>query len=353
MRDLGDIPAKTQDLLTVYGLLDRTQYTYSLQQLTHMRQELHLNDWLYYELLVKASESVFPEEMKQNRVYFQWFMLRKSGYDAQLYYVEDNVFLHVLVTGQQFGFYTIVREGKKYINLSAKMKGLNLELGSAIIPKVPEDGAEGAFSMNLTQLPELDDSPLVHKEINFSHQGQDHRVGVSLNKDHIRMMDDYPFSDQRSYFQVDLSKAAKHSLLPALAEEMNGLNERQKVEYLLSFTRTGFIYKEDKEGYGTEKPMTAEQTLFYSWSDCEDRTALFFCLVRDLTNLPIIVLDFETHVGAAIAFSAPTEGEYLDYAGKKFVYCEPTGPQNTLAIGEMWEDIRKQKARILTEHLPQ
>lgn len=353
MRDLGDIPEKTQDLLTVYGLLERTQYTYCLQQLQHMKKELKLNDWLYYELLVRASESVFPQEMKQNRVYFQWFMLRKSGYDAQMYYVQDSVYLHVLTTGEQFGFYTIVREGKKYINITAKSRGTQMELRSAVIPKTPEDGASRPFSMDITSLPELDESPKVHKEITFSHRSKDYRLTAILNRDHVQMMDEYPFSNQKLYFQVGLSKAASASLLPALRREMVGMDEAEQLEFLLSFTRTGFVYKEDKESFGAEKPMTAEQTLFYTWSDCEDRTALFFILVRELMDLPVIVLDFETHVGAAVALDNPESGEFFEVEGRKYVYCEPTGPQNTLAVGEMWDDIRQQKARIMMEYNPQ
>lgn len=349
---VDNAPIRTRDLLTIYGYFDRSNYSYSLRQLLHMKEELKLNDWLYFELLQEASGSIFPDDQEEVRVFFQWFMLRKSGYDAQMYFVKDAEYLHVLADKDQFGFFTIIRDGKRYINLTAREQGMNLSNDVAIIPKVPEDGSNGSFSMGLTGLPEFPESQLIYKMLEFEHKGEKHMVPVKVNKDHVKIMDDYPFSDQALYFQVGLSEAASNSLLPALAKFIQDMPVREQLECILSFTRTAFFYKEDKECYGQEKPMTAEQTLYYNFSDCEDRSALFFVLVRDLLNLPVIAVDFETHVGVAVALDFEG-GDYFDYRGMRFTYCEPTGPQNTLGIGEMWDDIRQQKARILTEYLPE
>jgi hypothetical protein len=54
------------------------------------------------------------------------------------------------------------------------------------------------------------------------------------------------------------------------------------VDYLMRFTRYAFMFKPDAENFGSEKRLTPEQTLLYPESDCEDRAALFFCLVKEI-----------------------------------------------------------------------
>ena len=97
--------------------------------------------------------------------------------------------------------------------------------------------------------------------------------------------------------------------------------------------------------------MSPEQTLYYSYSDCEDRSALFFYLCKKLLNIPAIVLDFEEHVGVALELPE-VKGVFYRFQDRRFVYCEATGPDDKLEIGEMWDYIRKQKARILTQYIP-
>jgi hypothetical protein len=214
------------------------------------------------------------------------------------------------------------------------------------------DNASLPLVMDIVRLPTLPTPDTIERLITFTHRGQEREVLVYLNRDHLRMMDEYPYYSQTSYFNIGLSREAERSLLPQLREMMSGLTNREKVEFLLSFTRTSFFYKDDRRRYGKEKPMTPEQTLYHSYSDCEDRSALFFYLNRKLIGIPAIVLDFETHVGTAVELPG-SQGSKFQYKGHEFVYCEPTGPQDVLKIGEMWEEVRNQKARILTEYFPQ
>jgi hypothetical protein len=229
---------------------------------------------------------------------------------------------------------------------------LQLNAVEAYLTPFHPDAATASLVMRLNRLPSLPTTDTIERLISFSHRGQTHEVKVFLNGDHLKMMDDYPYFSQEAYFMVGLSREAERSLLPQMKKLLAGKTPKEKIEFLLSFTRTSFFYKDDRRRYGKEKPMTPEQTLYHTYSDCEDRTALFFYLNRQLVGLPVIVLDFETHVGAAVEIPG-IEGSKFKYKDREFVYCEPTGPQDILKIGEMWEDVKKQKARILTEFLPQ
>jgi len=76
--------------------------------------------------------------------------------------------------------------------------------------------------------------------------------------------------------------------------------------------------------FGREKYMLPEETLFYPYSDCEDRAILFAYLVRKLTNLDVIALHYPNHIATAVNFSDKIKGDAIKYRGKRYVICDPT-----------------------------
>lgn len=311
-----------------------------------------LSDWHYYNIVAEYSEQCFPKASRNAQVLFQWFILRKSGLDVRLFHTATDIYLHAPSQEIEFGFFVIKQNGKRFANLTAKRAQLTLNEVEAFMPEYTPDAASLPMVMHLDRLPNLPNSDTIERLISFKHRGEEFELKVFLNRDHLRMMDDYPYYSQAAYFDIGLSIEAEKSLLPQLEALLEGKTSSEKIELLLSLTRTAFFYKDDRRRYGKEKPMTPEQTLYHSYSDCEDRSALFFYLCRKLTGLPVIVLDFQTHVGTAVELPG-FGGSIFEHKGRKFVYCEATGPQDILRIGEMWDDVKKQKARILTEYLPE
>lgn len=344
-------PPSLQMFKRAYEKFESKEYPPFLKKAGDYRRGMGLSDWHYYSILADYSDICFPEASLNFKVLFRWFMLRKSGLDVQLFHTDTEIYLHAPTSDIEFGFFLIESEDKKYANLTARRESLQLNAVEAYLTPFHPDEATGAMVMRLSRLPSLPTPDTIQRLISFSHRGQSYEIKVFLNGDHLKMMDDYPYFSQESYFNVGLSREAERSLLPQMKKLLEGKTPKEKIEFLLSFTRTSFFYKDDRRRYGKEKPMTPEQTLYHSYSDCEDRTALFFYLNRQLVGLPVIILDFQTHVGAAVELPG-IPGSKFKYKDREFVYCEPTGPQDILKIGEMWEDIKKQKARILTEFLP-
>lgn len=335
-----------------YAHFQEQNYHPYLKKVGDYRRGMRLSDWHFYQLIADYSEAMYPDEGRNFQVLFQWFILRKSGIDARLFHTKSEVYLHARSDEVEFGFFTIEKNGKKYLNLTAKRDHLELGDITAYMPDFVPDGATMSFTMAMTYLPTLPTPVTVQRAIRFHHLGEAYELNVFLNKDHLDMMEEYPYYNQSHYFQIALSKEAEASLLPQLEEFLAGRSPRERVEFILSFTRTAFFYLDDRRRYGKEKPMTPEQTLYHSYSDCEDRSALFYYLCRKLLDLPVIVLDFESHVGVAVELPG-VDGDTYTYMGREFVYCEPTGPQDKLKIGQMWDHVRDQKARVLTEFIPQ
>lgn len=335
-----------------YAHFESCEYHPFLKKVGDYRRGMNLGDWHFYCVVADYSEQAFAKEGRNMQVLFQWFVLRKSGIDARLFHSATDVFLNVRTEDIEFGFYMIEQGGHRYANLTARRGGLKLNDLTARMPLIVPDSAVMSFSMSLPLLPRLTTADTIERLVEFQHKDVTYRIAVRLNKACLQMMDEYPFCNQRSYFQMGMSREAENSLLPALQKLMVEKSDVEKVALLLSFTRTAFFYRDDEGRYGKEKPMTPEETLYHSYSDCEDRSALFFYLCRKLIGLPEIVIDFDNHVGCAVALQG-VSGDFFEYRDIKFMYCEPTGPQDVLKPGEMWDKVRSQNARILVEYIPE
>ena len=119
----------------------------------------------------------------------------------------------------------------------------------------------------------------------------------------------------------------------------------------MRFTRYAFLFAPDREYFGTEKRLTPEQTLLYENSDCEDRAALFFYLVKEIYNLPMLVLTYPEHVTVAVKLDKPV-GKPIVFNGEKYSVCEATPQQDDLAIGQIIPSLRKAKYEIAFAYRP-
>jgi len=129
------------------------------------------------------------------------------------------------------------------------------------------------------------------------------------------------------------------------------MNTKNGIDYLMHFTRYAFLYESDTDVFGREKRLSPEETLLYDYSDCEDRAALFFCLVKEIYNLPMIVLVYPKHVSIAIEFEKPI-GQTIAYNGKKYSVCEPTPQRRDLPVGKQVASLKSQPYEIAFEYVP-
>ena len=127
-----------------------------------------------------------------------------------------------------------------------------------------------------------------------------------------------------TYAATALSKATKEQLYPALKSKIAGKSETEAANILIGFVQTAFEYQFDEAIWGQDHPFFPEETLFYPFSDCEDRTALFANLVKDLLGLDAVLLYYPGHLALAVKFNTKVEGKTLSINGKEYTYCEPT-----------------------------
>ena len=115
-----------------------------------------------------------------------------------------------------------------------------------------------------------------------------------------------------------------YSLLSNLKSLVEGKSEIEAVNILLRFVQTAFQYQTDAEQFGIEKYLFSEETVFYPYSDCEDRSILFSFLVRQLIGLKVVGLDYPGHVATAVKFSVDLNGDSIIYQNQNYLICDPT-----------------------------
>ena len=97
-----------------------------------------------------------------------------------------------------------------------------------------------------------------------------------------------------------------------------------KAHWLLYWVQTAFVYEYDDKVWGHDRAFFAEESLYYPYCDCEDRSILYSRLVRDLLGLNVILVFYPGHLATAVEFNTPVEGDYILLNGKHFTACDPT-----------------------------
>jgi hypothetical protein len=161
----------------------------------------------------------------------------------------------------------------------------------------------------------------------------------------------YPVTEYQNQFNIPLSIETKHTLISSLKEKTEGLSLKKGVEYLMYFTRNAFGFEKDSEYFGREKRLSPEETLLYNKSDCEDRAALFYALVKEIYHLPMIVIEYQDHITVAVKFDKPF-GKIISFQNQLYTICEPTPQSVDLRIGQISPKYKREQYQIAFSYQP-
>ena len=175
----------------------------------------------------------------------------------------------------------------------------------------------------IVKMPDLA-ANMVEKELTFSYQGMPQELHVSYNRALVDYFKNYPQTNIKIYFDADSSRELDYTMVKELKQALEGKNEVEAVNYLLLFVQNAFRYKTDDDQLGKEKYMLPEETLWYPYSDCEDRSFLFAYLVRKILKLDVVGLNYPGHVATAVRFSDNLSGDYVVSNNRKYMVCDPT-----------------------------
>jgi hypothetical protein len=348
-----DTNVSRQAVKIFYQKVNAGHYQPLVDSLLAYQKEHHLNDWLYYQLIRRTAQQISPKADNYERyTLYKWFLLTKSGYDARLALVNRKVIFYIYNNEDisDIPFFTI--EGKKFMCLNYHdypNTDLHQEPPTPVNIDVPY--ATKSFSYEVTRMPDFKPANYFDKQLAFVYDHTTYHFNVKLSRDVENIFANYPGVDFKSYFNIPLTKETYGSLIPLLRKNIKSMGQKKGVDYLMRFTRYAFLYEDDVVNYGKEKRMSPGETLFSSYSDCDDRAGLFFYLVKEIYDLPMIALLYPTHITIGVQFEKP-EGETIVYNGKVYSVCEPTLQPEDLRIGQVSSKLKNTPYQVVYQYQP-
>lgn len=322
---------------------DAIEHVFPGQQFENMlydclqeRKSHGFSDWAYYQMLLSLTRQFYGDT--NEAVLAQAFLYSQSGYKMRL--AHDDSRLYMLAATRHFIynklFYSI--DGDWYFLLSGS-QAKSLGICEASFPK------ESTLSLRISTSQVLSDNPTIQRTIK-SRKNPDFSVTITSNKNYIDFYDTYPSSMVENNFMTrwamyansPIEPGIRKQLYPQLKEKLAGYNQVDAVQQLLWWMHgmvdldgtmsnsDTFLYRYDEDVWGCDRAFFGEETLFYPYCDCEDRSILLSHLVRDLVGLDVVLVYYPGHLAMAVNFTEdiPSNCDYITLDGRKFVICDPT-----------------------------
>lgn len=158
-------------------------------------------------------------------------------------------------------------------------------------------------------------------------------------------LDGNPMTRWAMYANTPLAKATKDRIYPQLKNAIRDLTKEEAAGRLLNWVQTGFVYEYDDTVWGYDRAFFAEESLYYPYCDCEDRSILFSRLIRDLLGLDVALIYYPGHLATAVCFDEDVKGDAMIINGRKFIVCDPT--YIGAPVGAQMPDLEYDKARAI------
>jgi hypothetical protein len=301
--------------------MNAAAYEETLTALQRQRELMRLDGWGYAQLLFRKGLTLANGDSTLASL-ITWHFLIKSGYAARIAYQERSVI--VLLNTSEIVYdtpYFETAKGRFYsVNLAG---GRAPRLSSVRTYDQDYPTATKPLTVSMATLPFLPDN-VVERTLAFNYRGQRHEFKVPINRNTIDFLARYPQHELSGYLNTQFESEALDSLVGQLRRATAGMPEPETVNFVLRFIQSALEYKTDDEQFGYEKWNYPEETLFYPYADCEDRSILFAYLVRRLTSVEVVAILWPQHVATAIRSPSLPAGDMLPHGGAQYLVADPT-----------------------------
>lgn len=321
------------------GRLDAT-----IADCLELRDTHKLNDWAYLMMLKGLCED-FYEGQRNEATLMMSYIYCQSGYKMRLA-KEGNKMIMLFGSEHQIfdhPYFTIDGESDYFYALDKTVD--DIQICQATFPH------EQSLSLLSKYNPVFDKYPSELKERKAEGSGL---LYETKSEKHLieyyatypsSMVDNNPMTRWAIYANTPLSDVARDCLYPQMKSAMSQMTKTQKVCLLLDWVQTAFVYEYDDKVWGEDRAFFADESLYYPYCDCEDRSILFTRMVRDLVGLPCILIYYPGHLATAVCFDEQVNGDYIMLGNKRFVICDPT--YIGAPIGATMPDMDNQSAKVI------
>ena len=309
--------ASEKSVAAMWKQLSDSRYDHIIAECLQQRDKRNLCDWAYVKFTQQVAEKQFGAGTNE-AVVMQMYLLTQSGYKMRIGRDESDRLALLIGSEEQIFKYKYVKmDGTKFYFMDKSFNQRGLSIFDHAFPK------EKSLSLALTQ-PDLQVNATEKRTV-ASKRYPNVSVTVQTNQNLIDFYNDYPISAKWNYYSMaSLSNVMKEALYPTLRKAIEGKTKLEAANILLNFVQTGLEYKTDDQQFGYERPLYPDESFYYPYCDCEDRSILFSCLIRELLGLEIVLLDYPTHIATAIYFEEEVKGDYFEMDGKRYIISDPT-----------------------------
>lgn len=319
-------------------------YTNLVHDCLELRKEYKLCDWAYYKMLQTIAEKACGKGTNE-AIFLQGVLLNQSGYQIR-FALEDNTKLHIMsrMDGFPYDRGYLTADGKLFFLMDG-CKAKNLTVCDAAYP------GEQMMSLGVPEQPEFkknlsDNRTVISRFVNV-------KADMQMNKNLMDFYTDYPTSydgkDMMTrwafYANTPVASEVRDKVYPQLKEQIGNAPKLMAANMLLNWVQMGLTYAYDEKVWGHDRAFFAEESLFYPFCDCEDRSILFSHLIRDLLDLDVVLVYYPGHLYTAVCFNEDVTGDYIMVNGKKFTVADPT--YYNANVGKTMSKMDNSKAKVI------
>lgn len=309
---------KETEVAAFWSNLNKLDFHTLLTECKSTQKARGYNDWAVYQWICALAEQVYPSDSNNERLIFTVYLLNGIGLDAKLARVGSR--LTCLISTRQTLYsrtYILIGETPYYTVESHPIRE------DIYTYKANSKDKLKPFDMAVHSHLDLgSDRDICYKEQKSSVFGRN--FSIPLNTELCKFYADYPQLDVLYYAQAPVSGSMDNYLKRNLGGMLKGKTTTEAVATILKYLHKDFPYITDDEQFGREKPLFCEESYMYDYTDCEDRSVLFAYLVKSLTGLDVILLDYPDHIATAVRFNENVSGDYIEYNNSRYYVCDPT-----------------------------
>ncbi len=313
------MPVKNKKISEYWNSISRIKVDFFLEQIKGYEKQLKLNDWGVYQLTYQTAQKFNQSE--ESTTLFTWYILTKLGYKVNIGYGSDFIALLAPAENMLYSTPFLTLSGEKYFVITSSNGKKNFS--QIYTYKTEYSKSQRKINYEVKELPLLGGNKTV-KNLKFKYKGVPYTVNSNFNDNIVEFFKYYPQTDFYVYFQTPISQSTIYSMIKSLKPIVENKSESEAVNIILCFVQTAFNYKTDNDNFGREKPLFPEETLFYKYSDCEDRSILFAHLVEKVLDMDVVGLKYKGHMATAVKFESNLSGDKIVYKSDNYLVCDPT-----------------------------
>lgn len=331
-------------LADAWEQLSDEKYNNVIRDCLELRIRHKLCDWAYLLMLQELSDAYLGENTNESALLCA-YLYSQSGYQMRLGLANNRLYLLMASKHQIYDSAYWEIDGMYYYPFNCKEQ--SLEICNASFPN------EQPLSLLVSETPLFAEKITATSRILQSDKYKEVRANVVSDENLMSFFSTYPtsmlddnFCTRWSFYaNTPISERIKEQLYPSLQKAIQGKSQYDAANMILNFVQTAFVYEYDDKVWGGDRAFFAEESLYYPYCDCEDRSILFSRLIRDLLGLKVLLVYYPGHLATAVCFTESVSGDYILLDNQKYIVCDPT--YINAPVGATMPDMDNETAKVI------